>query len=62
MNKEIEVRVSYPWPGIPDDVDKFIVDENLTSEDEIRENAYEWALDMIFDRGISWSWEKKDIK
>lgn len=57
MNKKIEVRTSYPWPGIYDDVEKFTVDENL-SEDEISKIAYEWALDMIFNRGVSWSWKE----
>ena len=57
MNKEIEVRTSYPWSGIYDDVEKITVDENL-SEDEINKIAYEWALDMIFNRGVSWTWKE----
>lgn len=59
MDKKIEIRVSYPWAGIPDDEEIIYTDEN-TNEDEISEIAYEWALDMIFNRGVSWTW--KEIK
>ena len=57
MDKKIEIRVSYPWAGITDDKEIIYTDEN-TNEDEISEIAYEWALDMIFGRGVSWTWEE----
>lgn len=54
--KRIKVTVSYPWPNVPDDVCAVEIDGgNTDSDDEIAFNA---ALDMIFDRGIDWSWEE----
>ena len=58
MEKKIKVTVTYPWPGIPNDVSIIIVSDENLSEDDICGLAYEGALDMIFDRGISWNWEE----
>lgn len=52
----VEIKVSYPWGGIVDDNYILNVSDN-TSEEEINKIAYEVALDLIFDRGISWNYE-----
>lgn len=54
--RRTKVTVSYPWPTVTDDVCAVeINNENTDSDDEI---AFNTALDMIFDRGIDWSWEE----
>lgn len=54
--KRIKVTVSYPWPNVPDDVCAVEIDGgNTDSDDEIAFNA---ALDMIFNRGVDWTWEE----
>jgi len=54
--KRIKVTVSYPWPTVTDDVCTVEIDGgNTDSDDEI---AFNTALDMIFDRGIDWTWEE----
>lgn len=52
----VKIKVSYPWGGIADDGYTLNISDN-TSEEEINEIAYEVALDLIFDRGISWDYE-----
>lgn len=56
MEKKIEIRIGYPWADAPDDVDIIPIDKDL-NEEEISEIAYEYALDMIFNR-ISFTWEE----
>lgn len=52
----VKIKVSYPWGGIADDDYILNVSDN-TSEEEINKIAYEVALDLIFDRGVSWDYE-----
>ena len=54
--KKIKITVSYPWANIPSDHSTMIIDEGTTNSD-IASIAYDYALDMIFDRGIEWDYE-----
>ena len=54
--KKIKITVSYPWPTIPSDYSIVIIDEGLTNSD-ITNIVYDYALDMIFERGIDYSYE-----
>ena len=56
MDKKIKIIIGYPWAGIPDDIDIIPINKDL-SEEEISEIAYEYALDMIFNR-IDFTWEE----
>lgn len=51
--KEIEIYVHYPWAGVTSDRITIEV-PNETSESELNDICYEYALDAIFDRGLSW--------
>ena len=52
----IKVTTSYPWSGIDGDW-SIIETVNGLSESELREIAFEYALDLIFDRGVEWNYE-----
>ena len=52
----VKIKVSYPWEVIADDDYILNISDN-TSKEEIRKIACEVALDLIFDRGISWDYE-----
>lgn len=55
---KVKVMVNYPWKEIPGDLTIIEIDSSTgLTEEEISEIAYEEALDMIFDRGVSWDWE-----
>jgi hypothetical protein len=54
--KKIKITVSYPWATIPSDCSTIIIDEGTTNSD-IANIAYDYALDMIFNRGIEYDYE-----
>ncbi len=54
--KKIKITVSYPWATIPNDYSTIIIDEGTTNSD-IANIAYDYALDMIFNRGIEYDYE-----
>lgn len=55
--KEIEIYVHYPWAGVTSDRITIEV-PNETSESELNDICYEYALDAIFDRGLSWDYKE----
>lgn len=58
MIKKIKVTVNYPWPGIEKDEGIIEFEENKNIDDHIGRIAFDYALDMIFDRGIDWGYEE----
>lgn len=55
---KVKVTVSYPWNVIDDECYVYVSD-NISKED-MKEILFEYAIDMIFDRGISWDY--KEVK
>ncbi len=57
---KIKVTVSYPWNVIDDECYVYLSKE--CSEEEKREILFDYAIDMIFDRGISWDYKEVEEK
>lgn len=53
---KVKVTVSYPWNVIDDECYVYI--SNGISEEEMKEILFDYAIDMMFDRGISWDYKK----
>lgn len=53
---KVKVTVSYPWNVIDDECYVYVPDN--TSEEEMKEILFNYAIDMMFDRGISWDYKK----
>ena len=54
---KIKITVSYPWSGIEDDKVIIEVPDDI-SDYEINNICFEYAIDTIFDRGISWDYKE----
>lgn len=54
---KIEITVSYPWPGIEDDKVTIEISDNVPDweKDNI---CFDYAIDAIFDRGVSWDYKE----
>lgn len=54
---KFEITVAYPWPGIK--VDKIIVELPEGIPDcEVNNICFDYAIDAMIDRGISWDYRK----
>ena len=54
---KIEITVSYPWPGVKED--KVIVELSEEIPDWEKDNiCFDYAVDAMFDRGISWDYRE----
>lgn len=53
---KVKVTVSYPWNVIDDECYIYFSDE--ISEEEKRGILFDYAIDMMFDRGISWDYKE----
>ena len=52
---KLKITVSYPWSGIEDD--KVIIEvPNDISDYEKSSVCFDYAMDTIFDRGVSWDY------
>lgn len=56
MEKKIKIRISYPWAGVPDDVDIVTINGDI-SEAELSSIVFDEAIDIIFNR-IDFTWEE----
>lgn len=56
---KVEITVFYPWPGIEND--KVTVEMSDDIPDWEKDNiCFDYAIDAIFDRGVSWDY--KEVK
>lgn len=53
---KIKVTVSYPWNVIDDECYVYLPEK--CSEEEKREILFDYVIDMIFDRGVSWNYKE----
>ena len=54
---KIEITVSYPWSGIEEDKVTIEVPDDI-SEHELSSVCFDYAVDTIFDRGVSWDYKE----
>lgn len=54
---KVEINVFYPWPGI--EKDKVVIEIPDDIPDwEIDNICFDYAVDAMFDRGISWDYKE----
>lgn len=54
---KIEINVFYPWSGVEDDKVTIEISDDVPDY-EIDNICFEYAVDAMFDRGISWDYKE----
>ena len=54
---KIEITVFYPWSGIEDDKVTIEISDDVPDW-EIDNICFDYAVDAMFDRGISWDYKE----
>ena len=54
---KVKVKIFYPWPGVEDDEITVEIPEDVPDY-EVDNICFEYVVDAIFDRGISWDYKE----
>lgn len=54
---KVKVKIFYPWPGVEDDEITVEIPEDV-HDYEVDNICFEYVVDAIFDRGISWDYKE----